>query len=107
MLCALARVMLKNITVAAAMCLSVLLLGPSSANAEVVAEYTLSEGWATFGLAVPQGLARATFQVGALATQTDIKTTWPDGSIRFAVLTAKIPAAGVYAITSGPGAVGS
>ena len=34
-----------------------------------------------FGLVLPEGAAHGAVQVGALATQTDVKTTWPDGSI--------------------------
>src|SRR5262249_39213121 len=59
-------------------------------------------GWATFGLALPQGAATDTVQVGTLPTQTDVKTKWPDGSIRFAVVTAYIPSAGAYAIAANP-----
>jgi hypothetical protein len=69
--------------------------------AQTVANYQFSSpGWATFGLAVPKGVAISGVQVGTtLATQTDVKTKWPDGSIRFAVITAKIPSAGTYPIS--------
>ena len=69
-----------------------------------LADYQLGAGWATFGLALPAGAARGAVKVGALPTQTDIKTTWPDGSIRFAVVTARVPTAGKYAITAGAAA---
>src|SRR4029077_6542554 len=64
-------------------------------------------GWTSFGLAVPQGAASSGVQVGSLLTQTDVKTRWPDGSIRFAVVTTNIPAAGNYAIASAPLASGA
>ena len=51
--------------------------------------FELTSGWATFGIAVPRGAARDALQVGSLPTQTDVKTRWPDGSIRFAVVTAR------------------
>lgn len=58
----------------------------------------LTAGWATFGLAVPAGLARDGFEVEQLPTQTDVKSRWPDGSIRFAIVTAKSPATALYQI---------
>lgn len=67
----------------------------------VLANYLIGQGWATFGLALPQGSARGGVQVGTLATQTDVKTVWPDGSIRFAVVTAQSPAQAFYGITAG------
>ena len=66
-----------------------------------VAVIHLTSGWATFGQAVPQGLAHRALQVGSLPTQTDIKNRWPDGSIRFAVVTVNAPASGSYAVTAG------
>ncbi len=65
-----------------------------------LAIYTLSPGWATFGMALPQGAARDGVQVGGLPTQTDVKTRWPDGSIRFAVVTARVEMAGSYQVTA-------
>ncbi len=62
-------------------------------------KYLLTRGWATFGIALPQGVARGGLKVGKLPTQTDVKTTWPDGSIRFAVVTASVVTAGAYSIT--------
>ena len=69
---------------------------------EPLATYRLGAGWATFGLALPLGAARDGLRVGTLETQTDVKTTWPDGSIRFAVVTARVPAAGDRRIEPGP-----
>jgi chitobiase/beta-hexosaminidase-like protein/Big-like domain-containing protein len=64
-----------------------------------VATVGLTPGWATFGQALPQGAATGGLQVGSLTTQTDVKNTWPDGSIRFAVVTVKATTAGNFAIT--------
>jgi hypothetical protein len=73
----------------------------------VLARYTLTRGWATFGLALPQGAARGAIQVGSLPTQTDVKVRWADGSIRFAVVTANIITNGAYPITGGTSAAGT
>ena len=65
-----------------------------------LATYTLSPGWATFGLALPPGAAPKAVQVGTVPTQTDVKVRWPDDSIRFAVVSANLGAkSGSYAIT--------
>ena len=75
-----------------------------SAATGPVASIQLTEGWATFGQAVPEGMAPAGsgLQIGALPTQTDVKNRWPDGSIRFAVITAKVPpGGGNYQINAG------
>ena len=80
----------------------VLAVTPSAAAADaVLARYAMTRGWATFGLALPAGAARDAVQVGSLPTQTDVKVRWPDGSIRFAVVTANIVASGSYPITGG------
>jgi len=66
-----------------------------------LATYTLGPGWATFGLALPQGAAAKAVQVGTLPTQTDVKVRWPDDSIRFAVVSVNAGAkGGSFAITS-------
>ena len=77
-----------------------------TAHAQTLARYTLTPGWATFGLALPQGAVRDGVSVGALQTQTDIKTKWPDGSIRFAIVTARIADAGTYDIRPGSASSG-
>ncbi len=78
-------------------------IGSSQAGAaadQPLATYTLSPGWATFGLALPQGAAPKAVQVGTVPTQTDVKVRWPDDSIRFAVVSANLGAkSGSYAIT--------
>jgi hypothetical protein len=87
-----------------------LLIGAQSAGvgqSPPIATVALSPGWATFGQIVPQGLAAEGLQLGSLATQTDVKTRWPDGSIRFAVVTASVASAGSYALTSAAASAGS
>ena len=69
------------------------------ATSETLATVALTSGWATFGQALPKGAAFEALQIGSLPTQTDIKTRWDDGSIRFAILTADVPTGGSYAIT--------
>ena len=64
-----------------------------------VATVGLTPGWATFGQALPQGAATSGLQVGNLATQTDVKNTWPDGSIRFAIVTVNATTAGTFPVT--------
>jgi hypothetical protein len=73
---------------------------------EPIASVGLTAGWATFGQALPQGAAMTDLQVGTLLTQTDVKNRWPDGSIRFAILTTHAPAAGTYAIAPAAGQAG-
>ena len=69
---------------------------------DVIATVELTQGWATFGQVVPQGLAVNGLVVADLATQTDVKNRWPDGSIRFAVVTVKAPSSGSYALRAAP-----
>lgn len=71
-----------------------------------VAKVGLTAGWATFGLALPQGAATAGLQIAELSTQTDVQTRWPDGSIRFAILTAKVSKPGSYAIKAAAASAG-
>ena len=77
------------------------------ATSETLATVGLTSGWATFGQALPKGAAFEALQIGSLPTQTDIKTRWDDGSIRFAVLTADVPQAASYAIAPVFSSVGS
>ena len=64
---------------------------------ESLAEYSfLSPGWATFGIVLPSGKAYDGLSVEGLTTQTDVKNRWPDNSIRYAILTAKIETPGAY-----------
>ncbi len=90
--------------VAADLLVAVLSAGATlSALGTTVGTYRLERGWATFGIAVPRGVVPggAALRVGALRTQTDIKTTWDDGSVRFAVVTTNVPAPQEYPITVG------
>ncbi|HVD93298.1 MAG TPA: Ig domain-containing protein [Vicinamibacterales bacterium] len=72
-----------------------------------IATVGLTPGWVTFGQAVPQGLAFDGLVVGALASQADVKTRWPDGSIRFAVVTTRATVAGDYKIADGARTAGA
>src|SRR5258708_2124995 len=84
-----------------------LALPTEKAYAATIGTNTFTAGWATFGQVVPQGLATSGLQVGSFLTQTDVKNRWPDGSIRFAVVTANITTAGNYSITSTTASSGS
>ena len=79
----------------------------TSAAAQALSNPVLTSGWSTFGLVLPRGAASGALKVGTLATQTDVKNTWPDGSIRFAIVTANIPSNQTYAITQTALATGS
>ena len=72
-----------------------------------IATVGLTPGWATFGEAVPQGQATSGLQIGSLPTQTDVKNRWPDGSIKFAIVSANVQTAGNYAVTAATAATGS
>ncbi len=66
-----------------------------------IATIGLTPGWVTFGQVVPKGLAFDGLKVGSLPTQTDVKTRWDDGSIRFAIVTVKAETAGDFLIAAG------
>ena len=74
----------------------------SGSGGGTIATYGLTQGPATFGLVLPQGITPDGVQVGSLTTQTDVKTRWPDGTIRYAVVSAQIPSTGNYALSVGP-----
>jgi hypothetical protein len=78
--------------------------GPAPAP---LSRYGLTRGWATFGIALPQGAAKTGIQVGSLPTQTDTKVRWPDGSIRFAIVTTNAPAAGTYPLVEATASSGT
>jgi hypothetical protein len=87
---ALARGLTPLRLIRAALTLAVLAMSTDAvARGGTLGVYRLEPGWATFGLAVPRGVvpAGSGIRVGALRTQTDVKTTWDDGSVRFAVVT--------------------
>src|SRR5262245_24720887 len=73
-----------------------------TAQTGAIATVGLTAGWATFGEAIPQGQATGALQIGSLPTQTDVKNRWPDGSIKFAIVSANVPSAGSYAVTPVP-----
>ena len=84
------------------------LLAPALCDAAEmpISRMTFTRGWATFGLVLPPHAARTALQVGTLPTQTDVKVRWPDGSIRFAVVSTKIATPGTYVITAANGGAG-
>ncbi len=71
-------------------------IAATAVQAAPLATYQFSTGYTTFGLALPAGAAQSGVRLGTLVTQTDVKTRWPDGSIRFAVVSAQIPAKAAY-----------
>ncbi len=90
------------VTLRSLVALLLVIFGAAALNAQTtIATVTLTSGWATFGQAVPQGAATAALKVGSLTTQTDVKSRWPDGSIKFALVTVNVPTSGSFAITAG------
>src|SRR3954452_24140237 len=88
--------------------LAVLLVAAPALFAQTpIATVGLTSGWATFGQAVPQGAAAAALKVGTLTTQTDVKSRWADGSIKFALVTVSVPSAGSYAISAAAAPAGT
>jgi hypothetical protein len=81
--------------------------GGGGGASTALAHETLTAGWATFGQVLPEGAAKGSLQLGDLATQTDVKDRWADGSVKFAVVSAYVPTAGVYDLTAGPAPTGS
>ena len=79
----------------------------SPAWAQTLATINLTPGWATFGQALPQGAAPSGLRVGSLTTQTDVKNRWPDGSIRFAIVTGPVPTGGDYPLVAAPVSTGT
>src|SRR5712691_4451909 len=75
---------------------------PAARADDALATYSCTRGWATFGIALPPNAAANGVQVGRLPTQTDVKVRWPDGSIRFGVVSVRVANGGTYAIASAP-----
>jgi hypothetical protein len=71
---------------------------PLTTQHSLRAKIYLTQGWATFGLALPAGVAREGLKAGSADTQTDVKTRWPDGSIRFCVVTTRVRKPGDYEV---------
>jgi len=94
-------------TLLAALAFQLSAVSPAAAQGAPVATVGLTPGWATFGQALPQGAATGGLQVGTFATQTDVKNTWPDGSIRFAIVTVKPTTTGSFPITAAAASTGS
>ncbi len=65
-----------------------------------IATPTFTAGKATAGLPLDQGVLPAgmAVQVGSLPTQTDVQTTYGDGSARFLIYSADVPGSGPLAI---------
>jgi hypothetical protein len=87
--------------------LALFMFGLASGAEAAIATYRLTTGSATFGLALPRGVVQSGVTVGSLPTQTDVKTRWPDGSIRFAVVSVQVPSTGDYEVSAGSAATGS
>jgi hypothetical protein len=79
----------------------------AGAQATTIGTIGLTPGWATFGQALPEGVATGGLQVGSFPTQTDVKNRWPDGSIKFAIVTVFVPTSGNYLLKPAPAAPGS
>jgi hypothetical protein len=81
--------------------------GTGTSNGQILAQVGLTPGWATFGEVLPQGVARGGLQLGNLVTQTDVKNVWPDGSIRYAIVSASVPAVGTYPLEAAAAPTGT
>lgn len=77
---------------------------PPSATGPTLVAPTLTAGWATFGVPLAPGdlPAGQSLQVAGLGTQTDVKTTYADGSAKFAVVTCKPAGTVTPGISAGP-----
>lgn len=73
------------------------------------ATHTLGVGRLTMGQAIPKGQVPAgqSLAFSGLPTQFDLKTTWDDGSARFAILSADVASAGAYPLAVGGPATGT
>lgn len=76
---------------------------------EVLASPSFTAGWATFGLPLAPGdlPAGQALKVGLLDTQTDVVTTWPDGSAKLALVTCKPTGTATLDVATGAAAAGS
>jgi hypothetical protein len=89
-------------------CLVMLSSNAGATLRAALAQYAFtSTGWATFGIVLPEGQATDGLAVGTLPTQTDVKNRWSDGSIRYAILTTQVTAAGIYDIREAAMSAGS
>jgi hypothetical protein len=76
-------------------------------NPDVLATVGLTAGTACFHYSFPEGSATTGIQVGSLNTQTDVKTTWPDGSIHECQISCIVVTPGDYELKEGPATSGS
>lgn len=76
---------------------------------QVLFSPTMTAGWATFGAPLAPGdlPSGRSLNVSGLDTQTDVKTTWPDGSAKFAIVTCKPTGTATMGVSIGDGATGS
>ncbi len=74
---------------------------------EPIATVELTAGWATFGQVIPRGLATHGVMVGDFTTQTDVKNRWPDGSIKFAVVSVQATSNGTFPLVAASASTGS
>ena len=83
---------------------------PARANLLTTGIVVSSSGWLTRGLVLPSGAATGGVQLvgpsGTITTQSDVKTTWSNGSIRFVIVTANITETGVYNVVDSTEAAG-
>jgi hypothetical protein len=79
----------------------------SDDGGKTLANVRLSTGWATFGQVLPRGAAKGALRLGDLQTQTDVKTRWPDGSVRFAIVTAQVARGGLYPLKAADAKAGA
>lgn len=80
--------------------------GLRSEDQSALARVTVTPGWATLGQVLPPGVAADGLQIGHLPTQADIKVRWPDGSIRFAIVTVSAPRTDNYRVIASPATSG-
>lgn len=79
------------------------------AQVTTLAQPNFTAGWATFGLPLAQGdlPSGQSLQVDGMDTQTDVVTTWTDGSAKVAIVTCKPTMTMQKTITKGSPATGS
>lgn len=72
-------------------CIISLHSAPAISGDSSFATNTFTSGPATFGQVIPQGFVKDAVSVGDLLTQTDVKVRWPDGTVRYAIVSTIIP----------------
>ncbi len=82
------------------------LLDPPAPTNVPLPSIQATAGWVSFGQAFPPGLVRDSASLVDLRTQVDVKNRWRDGSLRFAVFTARVPRPGAFTMQQGHAAQG-